>query len=185
MRTCLIVIGVIASVLIVLIIILLIVGISAVKPLLALQARGNHFFTASVTAMAKDWNPQTLMNLANPEFKAQLSKNEKAARLFAAYKMLGHLQHLDKPVGLVFSGLSTQYGNRTTGQFTDTGHFSNGRARIRMGIILNHKQWQIYAFSMQSSVFLPPAPKSISGPTTAPKTPPKLAASTAASDPAQ
>ncbi len=185
MRTCLIVAGVIVSVFVVLIVILIIVGISAVKPLLALQAKGSHFFTASVTAMAKDWKPSTLLNRAYPPFKAKLLKHDDAARLFAAYKLLGHLKHLGKPVGMVFSGLSPQYGNRTTGQFTDIGHFSKGRARIRMGIILNHKKWEIYSFTMYSNVFLPPAPKVNSLPTTMPKAPLKANAPAPATGPAQ
>jgi hypothetical protein len=168
MRTCLIIAGVLVSVFVVVVIVLVIIAAETFKPFLAMEKQSRQFVKTSITAMAEHWNPQTLVERASPKFQQQLLRHDKVARLFALYKKLGHLKRLDPPVGIVFSGMSTAYGSRTTGRYTDTAHFSNGKAHISMRIIRVGKKWQIYAFYMRSNAFLPAAPKSAAGPTTSP-----------------
>jgi len=169
MRTCLIIIGVIASAFISIIVILVVAGVVAVGPLLTLEAGGQQLVTLSVTAMAKAWNPQTLVDRADPKLKKELLKNNAATS--AMYKKLGHLKRLDKPVGMVFSGISTQHGSQTIGRFSDVGHFSNGQANIHMNLILESKKWKISAFAISSDAFLPHLP---AFPTITPATVPSL-----------
>lgn len=158
MRTCLIIVGVISSVIVALIIILAVLAYNAIKPMMALQKNAQQFFTTSVTAMAHQWKLQPLLDRATPGFKSRLSKKQFGKRLFIEYQKLGPLKHLGPPLGVVFSGLSTRYGNKTVGKFTDTGTFKNGRATISMKIIQAGKTWQIYSFAMSSNTFLPILP---------------------------
>ncbi len=158
MRTCLIIIGVISSIFIVVIIILAALAFNAVKPMLAMEKNARQFVTTSITAVTRHWQLQPLLNRAYPGYKAQLLKNDFGERLFIEYRKLGALKKLDPPIGVVFSGLSSQFGQKTTGQFTDTGTFKNGRATITVKLIKADKTWQIYSFSIISNAFLPVLP---------------------------
>ena len=165
MRTCLIIVGVISSIFVVLIIILAILAYNAIKPMMAMQKNAQQFVTTSITAVARDWQLKPLLNRAYPSYKDMLQKNDFGKRLFTEYRKLGPLKKLDPPIGVVFSGLSTKFGKKTTGKFTDIGSFKNGRATITLKLIKAGKTWQIYSFFISSNAFLPALPPT----TTAPK----------------
>ncbi|MGC8559196.1 MAG: hypothetical protein ACP5O1_00790 [Phycisphaerae bacterium] len=164
MRTCLIIVGVISSIFVVLIIILAVLAYNAIKPMMAMQKNAQQFVTTSITAVARHWQLQPLLSRAYPGYKALLLKKDFGERLFTEYRKLGPLKKLDPPIGMVYSGLSTKFGKRTTGKFTDQGSFKNGRATINLKLIQVGKTWQIYSFFISSNAFLPALPPTATAP---------------------
>jgi hypothetical protein len=142
------------------IILLLIAAIIFIPRTLVLDKKATQYIAENTPAVVDGWNPQNLIDRASPELLSSVKSREAWDRLFAFFRQLGSLKHLDPAKGAVISGAYSGQGMYTIGNYTVQAVFEKGSAVISVQLLRVGTTWKINGFHINSDAFLPPKAQS-------------------------
>lgn len=124
-----------------------------------LDGEATAYIQDAAPKILQQWNVQELVDRATPELLAAAKSREQFDRMFAMFRQLGTLNHLDAPKGSITSGAFTSTGVVTIGNYTATAEFEQGAATLQIQLRRVDDTWKINGFYIKSDVFLPQKPK--------------------------
>lgn len=155
------------------ILLLLIAAIIFIPHALVLDKDATRYIAENTPAVVNGWNPQNLIDRASPELLSSVKSREEWDRLFAFFRQLGSLKHLDPAKGAVYSGAYSGQGTYTIGNYTVQAVFEKGSAVISVQLLRAGATWKINGFHINSDAFLPPKARSQGEAFSLPSTPSK------------